>query len=115
MPVTSIYLDTCTVSHVVKDRNLFIKLDPIKYTFSTANGTHLQAIGKGTIAIYSPNRVFIHNVYYCPRATKNLISSYDLFERGLQFNYEGKKPYTRGTITIEGEHLFDIELQGKVI
>jgi hypothetical protein len=107
---SDIYLDSGTCNHVVNNRSLFRTFQPIHRQFSTANGSVLNAEGIRQIQINSPHAVTISNVYYCPQATRNLLSTEDLFARGMQLKYLDTKPHKHAAITLHTEHIFDVEL-----
>ena len=64
----TIYLDSGTEAHIIKDRYRFTEFKPHYRIFQTANGTTLTAKGIGSIQIYSPDLVTINNVFYCPES-----------------------------------------------
>jgi hypothetical protein len=53
--------DSGTPCHIIKDRHLFIELQPFRRKFSVANGTPLEAYGIGKIQIRSPTPINIAN------------------------------------------------------
>src|SRR6266480_3324862 len=108
-------LDSGSPCHIIKDQHLFIKLQPFHRKFETANGTPIEAIGISEIQIHSPTAVNISNAYYCPEATQNLITTEQIFKRGMEIRPKGKKPYKRADLLVNGEHFFNLELKNGTI
>jgi len=108
-------LDSGSPCHIIKDRHLFIKLQPFHRKFSVTNSTPLEAQGISKIQIHSPKEVNISNAYYCPKATQNLISMEQIFERGMEIRPHGKKPYKQADLLINSKHVFNMELKRATI
>jgi hypothetical protein len=108
-------LDSGSPCHIIKDRHLFIELQPSHRKFSVANGTPLEAHGFGKIQIRSPGIVTISNAYYCPNATQNLISMEQIFQRGMEIRPKGTKPYTQADLFVNGKQFFNLELKDATV
>jgi gag-polypeptide of LTR copia-type len=113
----AIYLDSGTAKSITPNRSQFIEFVPLSrpYQFKAANGTTLQAFGKGTILINSPSPIHIRNVYYAPKAPNTLISTRWFLQRRMQFQYsEVDSKLAELVINQEKRHIFDLDISGPI-
>lgn len=94
-------IDSGCTWHMCKDENLFQHIDRSETSYvCTANGTKMEAPGRGTISLYVQTqhgswKVDLKNVLYAPTLNENLISVNQLARKGFETKFTANEVLVR--------------------
>lgn len=87
--------DTGAAVHVCNDKNLFTSFTPYEQTFGTSNVNftlEAKGIGQVSLLLECGTKINIPDVYYCPKASCNLITNIGLDPK-IRFLFDASKGY----------------------
>ncbi|KAJ4754257.1 polyprotein [Rhynchospora pubera] len=117
------FLDSGCSNHMTCHKHLFEDLDTShKLKVRLGDDKSIQVEGKGTIAVRNNNSgmKYLHNVYFIPQLSQNLLSIGQLMESGYSILFEGstcliKESETNkliAEVTMATNKLFPLEISG---
>ena len=101
-------VDSGAASHICNDRNLFVKLDPLKIPISVTlgDGRVLKATARGIVSLKmtydcGTRKCKLHDVLHVPDLSYNLLSVSKAVEKGITVKFDKSIPDTnRKIITV---------------
>lgn len=88
------YVDSGCSNHMTKNKSCFVQLDETIKSKVTLGDGNVQTIeGKGTIAVKTQNgsQKYIHDVFYVPGLTQNLLSVGQLIHKNYKVIFDDDK------------------------
>ena len=103
--------DSATTSHIVGDKKLFFAYHEINRTITGVGGSHVNAIGIGSVLITSKidgksHSIRLHDVLHVPGTHDNLLSVGRFEERGGEFRAKQGRAYfydAQNTLVLSGK------------
>lgn len=92
------YINNGASNHMTGDNSKFVELDTSKKGYiSFGDNTKVEINGKGVIltGARDGSRIVLHDVYYIPKLTSNIVRIVQLLERGYKIHMKDCKLWLR--------------------